>query len=88
MDILFLSPFTVLMTYGLLGTIFSLVYIVLSKLIDFRPLGTIYENFQEDNYVSALLSAIIYGIANSYKILFDLFIVRDLSLIYHLFICL
>ena len=85
MDILFLSPYTVLMTYGFLGVFFSLMYIILLKLIDFRPLGTINESFQEDNYVSAILSTIIYGIANSFKILFDLLIIRDLSP-FHIFV--
>jgi len=31
MDILFLSPYRILMTYGLIGLIFCIIYIVLSK---------------------------------------------------------
>ena len=79
MDILFLSPYRILLTYGLIGLIFCLVYIILSILINFSPLGTIDEYFESNNFVLVSSSAIIYGIFNSLKILFDLLIIRNLS---------
>ena len=75
MDILFLSPYRILLTYGLIGLIFCLVYIILSILINFSPLGTIDEYFESNNFVLVSSSAIIYGIFNSLKILFDLLII-------------
>jgi len=78
-DILFLSPYTILMTYGLIGLVFCIMYIVLSLFINFEPLGKINNCFDKSNYISALLSSIIYGVFNSLKILFDILIVKNLS---------
>ena len=79
MDILFLSPYRILMTYGLIGLIFCIIYIVLSILIDFKYLGDISECIKKNNCVLTFTSAIIYGIFNSLKILFDILIIMNLS---------
>ena len=79
MDILFLSPYRVLMTYGLIGLFFCIIYIVLSFLIDFNYLGDISECYKKNNCALAFTSAIIYGIFNSLKILFDILIIMNLS---------
>ena len=78
MDILFLSPYRLLMTYGLIGLIICIIYIVLSLFIDFKPLGNIYDNLKKFD-ISVLISTIIYGTFNSLKILFDILIIKNLS---------
>ena len=79
MDILFLSPYRILMTYGLIGLIFCIIYIILSILIDFKYLGYINECVKKNNCVLTFTSSIIYGIFNSLKILFDILIIMNLS---------
>ena len=79
MDILFLSPYRILIIYGLIGLFFCIVYIVLSILMDLKFLGDISECFEKNNFVLTFTSAIIYGIFNSLKILFDILIIKNLS---------
>ena len=79
MDILFLSPYRILMIYGLIGLFFCIVYIVLSILIDLKYLGDISKCFEKNNCVLTFTIAIIYGIFNSLKILFDILIIKNLS---------
>ena len=79
MDILFINPYRILMTYGLIGLFFCIVYIVLSILKDFKYLGDIKELFENNNRILAFTTAIINGIFNSLKILFDLLMIMNLS---------
>ena len=78
MDILFLSPYRILMAYGLIGLIFCIIYIILSIFTNLDFLGNISKCFDE-HYILALISTIIYGIFNSLKILFDILIIKNLS---------
>jgi hypothetical protein len=79
MDILFLSPYRVLMVYGIFGLIFCIIYIISSIFIKLKPLGTIDEFLENIKNIFALSCSIIYGIFNSFKILFDILIIKNLS---------
>ena len=75
-DILYISPFAILIDYGIFGLIFSLIYIILI-LFDVTPLGNF--NMFKDITVSAIFYTILYGIINSLKILFEILIICELS---------
>lgn len=72
-DILYISPFTILIDYGIFGLIFCLIYIS----FDVTPLGSL--NIFNNNTINAIFYTILYGITNSLKILFEILIVCELS---------
>ena len=82
MDILYVSPFKILIIYGSFGLIFSLLYIGFDLLFHKKYLGEL--NCFKKKTIKTLIFALLYGIINSLKILFDIFIIRDLSP-FHLF---
>ena len=82
MDILYVSPFKILIVYGLSGLIFALLYICFDLIFNKKYLGEL--NCFKKKVFKTLIFALIYGIINSLKNLFDLFIIRDLSP-FHLF---
>ena len=76
-DILYISPFIIVVDYGVCGLIFCLLYIIL-LLFDVTPLGS-FNIFEDDNIASGIFYTILYGITNSLKILFEILIVYELS---------
>lgn len=77
MDILYVSPFIILIIYGGCGIVFSLLYIIFDIIFKKEYLGEL--NIFQDKIANTLFYAIIYGIGNSVKLLFDILIIKDLS---------
>ena len=77
MDILYVSPFIILIIYGSFGLIFSSLYICFDLIFDKEYLGEL--NCFKNNTLKTLIFTLLYGITHSFKILFDIFLIRDLS---------
>ena len=80
-DILYISPYKILFTYGIFGIIFCIIYIPFSFLFKqkYLFLGNIFNSFKDENILLTLLYISLYGIFNSLKILFDIIIIKELS---------
>ena len=77
MDILYVSPFTILIIYGAFGLLFSFLYIGFDLIFNKKYLGEL--NCFKKNTLITLIFTLLYGITHSLKILFDIFFIRDLS---------
>ena len=80
-DILYISPYKILFTYGIFGIIFCITYIPFSFLFDqkYLFLGNIFDSFKEENILLTIFYICIYGIFNSLRIFFDIIIIKELS---------
>lgn len=86
-DILYISQNKILLIYGLIGLFFCLIYLIIINIITIKLsyLGNIYNIFERKNIKNIILNAIyliIYGISYSFKVFFDLLIIRDLNPFY------
>ena len=77
MDILYVSPFIILIIYGTFGLVFSSLYICFDLIFNKEYLGEI--NCFKKKTLKTLLFTLLYGITHSFKILFNIFLIRDLS---------
>ena len=77
MDILYVSPFIILIIYGTFGLVFSSLYICFDLIFNKEYLGEI--NCFKKKTFKTLLFTLLYGITHSFKILFNIFLIRDLS---------
>ena len=86
-DLLYVSQNKILLMYGLIGLIFCLIYLIIINIITIKLnyLGNIFVIFDgkklKNKFIN-LICLIIYGISYSFKVFFDLLIIRDLNPFY------
>ena len=91
-DFLYVSPYRILLIYGLFGFILCLLYIITFYIFNkffkinmkenFPYLGDFSLFYKDKKKIILSIRLIIYGICNSFKTLFDLLIIYNLSPFY------